>query len=279
MAIYTLGVLNSPTSLRIFDRFQIDYSLPKWVKIEDGLDDETQVRSSFKSNSMNIVDISINEGGMTISQSFNGEKNPNSAWRTFCTLFQRKPPKLKAPTATQVQYVFTQCLKSAEELKIFEEREDAWQVFYDRAKAAGQKTLLEQLDRERDIRQFENQMFSLGMKKYLTEQQLLKFSAELVRGLCLDWIGNFVRPIPETVVAKKVRCDELGLFDNYVILHFDPENRGTSEKDREIAKDPILFGVMSGSRKLYFVGDWIDEQCDLTFQQIVDTLGTPLELT
>ncbi len=36
---------------------------------------------------------------------------------------------------------------------------------------------------------------------------------------------------------------------------------------------PILFGVIKGRRRLYFVGDWVDEFCDLTFDQIADALG------
>jgi hypothetical protein len=30
---------------------------------------------------------------------------------------------------------------------------------------------------------------------------------------------------------------------------------------------------MRGSRNLYYMGDWVDEQCDLTLAQIVDALG------
>ena len=63
-------------------------------------------------------------------------------------------------------------------------------------------------------------------------------------------------------------------------MHFDPKNTATTREARaaEVAKrkDPILFGLIKGSRKLYFVGDWQDELCDLTFQQIVDKLGKSL---
>lgn len=37
----------------------------------------------------------------------------------------------------------------------------------------------------------------------------------------------------------------------------------------EKRKDPILFGVIAGSNKLYFIGDWIDEYCDLRFDDVV----------
>lgn len=38
-------------------------------------------------------------------------------------------------------------------------------------------------------------------------------------------------------------------------------------------KDPILFGVMEHSRKLYYIGDWKDEYCDLTLEDMFTSLG------
>ena len=43
-------------------------------------------------------------------------------------------------------------------------------------------------------------------------------------------------------------------------------DKGEEMKKR---KDPILFGVIAGSNKLYFIGDWIDEYCDLRFDDVV----------
>ena len=38
-------------------------------------------------------------------------------------------------------------------------------------------------------------------------------------------------------------------------------------------KDPVVFGIIKETDKLYFVADWIDEYCDLTFRKIVDVVG------
>lgn len=35
----------------------------------------------------------------------------------------------------------------------------------------------------------------------------------------------------------------------------------------------ILFGLIEGRRRLYVVGDWVDEICDLTMDQIADSIG------
>lgn len=60
------------------------------------------------------------------------------------------------------------------------------------------------------------------------------------------------------------------------MLHYDPEKKSYLETQAEKAakRDPILFGVMKGRRILYYVGDWIDEVCDLTLDQIADLLGS-----
>ena len=45
-------------------------------------------------------------------------------------------------------------------------------------------------------------------------------------------------------------------------------------KAQEIAKkDPILFGVIEDVRKLYFIGDWKSDECDLTMDEVAKVLG------
>ena len=66
------------------------------------------------------------------------------------------------------------------------------------------------------------------------------------------------------------------VFDNYVVMHYDPQGKHKEETRKEEAKrkDPILFGLIAGSRKLYYIADWVDEYCNLTLEKFVETLGT-----
>ena len=294
MSLKTLGQKNPDDRILIFDEFRVDKDLPKFKaeREEAERNGEKQKRGNINISTqgtwlMNEADVS--EDGD--EEDFTN--NPNTKSRNYRDVTVRgalpwwkrmwsKPkPTPKAPPVP-VKYVFDLVLSNPEELKVYKERGDAFQEMLANAKAAGQKSLIVQLEAEREIRNFENALFAKGMKKYISEAQLLKFVRGCERGLCLDWVRNFTRVIPKEVVAAKVRCDEAGLFDNYVVLHFDPENKGTTKEDRAAEearkRDPILFGVMRGSRKLYFVGDWVDEFCDLTFQQLVDKLGDPLEI-
>ena len=95
------------------------------------------------------------------------------------------------------------------------------------------------------------------------------------KGVRLDYIKNFVRVIPPSILEIKNKVDDLGLFDNYVIMHYDPNNESTKMTNEEIekAKDPILFGLIKGSSKLYYIGDWVDDYCDLTLDKLIDEVG------
>ena len=44
-------------------------------------------------------------------------------------------------------------------------------------------------------------------------------------------------------------------------------------EEKSKMKDPILFGFIKETRRLYFVADWEDEHCDLTFDEICDVVG------
>jgi hypothetical protein len=65
------------------------------------------------------------------------------------------------------------------------------------------------------------------------------------------------------------------VFDNYVILHYDYSGEAVEETKEEKAKkkDPIMFGLIQGSKNLYYIGDWIDDYCDLTLDVIIKKLG------
>jgi hypothetical protein len=277
MTLKTLGQANPAGSLIVFDRFKIDYNLPKYHNPENETDsDDTGEPKAFKQQSKRHVsdfiltddehNIMITPGAATLTV------QAKSSW--WHRLFRRKP---KTEKITSIKYVFDQVLQNPEEIKIHQDRTAVFQELLTRAESAGQVSLIKELKAEQEVRSFESALFAVGLKRYISEPQLLKFVQNCPRGLCLDWVQNFTRLIPADIVAQKVRCDQVGLFDNYCVLHYDPDQKATTRQDREREaadrRDPILFGVMVGSRKLYFIGDWKDDLCDLTLQQVVDKLG------
>ena len=128
-----------------------------------------------------------------------------------------------------------------------------------------------------DVFRGEAHLISLGLCKYVTEKQVCDFYEKVGedKNLKLTWIKNFNRIIPEKVYLAKKEADDRKIFDNYVILHYDPQDNGQemTKAEKEKKKDPILFGVFKNSRKLYFIADWKDEFCDLTLEEMFKTLG------
>lgn len=114
-------------------------------------------------------------------------------------------------------------------------------------------------------------------EKYLVEGvlHLSEKDQELIE---LEWIKDFSRIIPPKIVKRKAQADKLNVFDNYVILHVRPgwygnEIERVSKEEADRRKDPILFGVMDCSRRLYYIGDWVDQQCHLTMAELLDKFG------
>lgn len=127
------------------------------------------------------------------------------------------------------------------------------------------------------IDKYESILYASGFTKVITEKQLLKIGEKIKdikkRNLELTYIKNYVKQIPDNIVDLKLKSDLLEVFDNYVVLHYGDEisESPTVKEQRrinEIKRDPILFGIIKGSRKLYYIGDWIDEDDDLTWETI-----------
>lgn len=145
------------------------------------------------------------------------------------------------------------------------------------AKNNGQIAFLEILRDKKDGVLAEAKLLEVGEIKYVTEEDVVKFYKKANLGskmLKLTWMKNYARMIPDDVIENKKKYDSSELFDNYVIMHFDKNDASTQMTKAEVekAKDPILFGVLKGTRNLYFIGDWIDEYCDLTLDKFLSTL-------
>ena len=66
------------------------------------------------------------------------------------------------------------------------------------------------------------------------------------------------------------------VFDNYVVVHYsdlirkaaaveDETSEAEEKKAREKRRDPILFGLIKNSRKLYYITDWKTDVDDLGY--------------
>lgn len=277
-------------SLQIFDSFQVDTTLPKYLNRKVELSDTQQTGFvSFANNGNFVVGtsnsnsiVSVTPTGFT--QQVYISENPivplvsrlkDKIGKAFSALFIKSKTIYVRITSTPVEQTFEAIIGSGKKLEILEGRLEAHRSAIEEAKAMGQIALSEKLIEEIPYKETEAILFAGGYKEFITEDLLIQFAEKCERGLALDWIKNFTRLIPHDIRIKKTKMDTLNAFDNYVILHFDPnkQNSALTKKEIEKKKDPILFGVVKGSRKLYHVGSWKDEYCDLSFSDLVDKFG------
>ena len=292
--------------LEIFENFVLDAHLPKhagkkrselsrmvnvWIDhIRDRQDDEESksdgdvginfVQQFRQSDTMDIPGLVMTEGdGFIIG---NRKYRNKKVWSFLLFpifwiigLFRKKKLANIEAARMSVKDFFASVKNSAKELEIIAERAAGYERALVSATKTGQVALKERLMGGLDAHRSETQLFASGNKKYVTEEDVVEFVKRAKRGLRLDWIKNFTRIIPNEVIDTKVKLDGLCVFDNYVVMHYDPNKKAWAETQEEVnrRRDPILFGVILGSRKLYFVGDWVDDLCDLTLEQIAAELG------
>lgn len=265
------GNIVNRDSLEIFDNFRFDENLEKFKRRFEnegvGLVDED---GFMKSASLTVPRLTRDEDWHIRFSEHLVVKIYYTIIKFFKKRFE-KPPQSVGKT----MHLVKSTLKEVEEFSTREKRlDDAIAA----ARKLGQKQLEKKLNEARDVGQLENVLASKGIYRYITDVQILEFGKKCEKGLCLDWIQDFVRLIPKEVYNKKVEADSLNVFDNYVILHYDPKGLSTDPKERARqeakVKDPILFGVIQGSYKLYFVADWVDEKCDLTFREVVKSVDS-----
>lgn len=302
---------NDKTGLLIFDNFHIDFNLPKWKKRESNVTsgDSDSISSGPRFNRFTRTGGTIaNSGFLFVPENplvINGipvDGNvgvENKKASFFDKIFGREKKRKKleleriqkemqapnfkieeAPAITEEitpREFFESVKNSAEELKLAHDRFENYEKAIEHLKRTGQVAILERMEYELEIHRAETQLYATGFTKVITEDNVIEFAKKSCRDIRIDWIKNFTRLIPEKVIEAKEKCDANLIFDNYVVMHYDPYKDGTlktlGDIKKEQEKDPILFGVISGSNKLYYIGDWIDEYCDLTFDKLVEKLG------
>ena len=190
-----------------------------------------------------------------------------------------------------------------DELKV---AEDSLEKLLKRAVDASQTKLVDEILKYKRVIAGQMVLKEHGFDRYITERTIINFIKKSRKGVRIDFIRNYEKFIPLSVLEAKKRADELKVFDNYCVLYYDPEWESwgsgnvryeaeekahiAAEEERRIeeerariaretqkrrnsytskwSKDPILFGMIDGSRRLYFVADWITDDDDLTLEKL-----------
>lgn len=270
--------------LTIFESFRVDRGLPKFKpknkrdqQIDFGNIEGSDEESEDSPPRFNI-NVTSADGFLISTSGSQSVSIPTPWWgRWRRRLFgpAKKDPTQPSPTVTVSEF-FRSVKNNALELHVVQEIANGYERALLMARTNRQTALVEMLTKNLVAIRSEAQLVAIGLTKYIEEETLVEFAEKTERHLRLDWIANFIRMIPEDLIEKKQEADARSVFDNYVVLHYDPkgQNRADTEEERNKKKDPILFGVIDGRRRLYYIGDWVDEFCDLGLDKIAQILGS-----
>ena len=201
----------------------------------------------------------------------------NNIFNKIKSLFKKKESEVKENEKYMDALQFFSMVKasSKESVATYRDRVSDYLKSIHNAVTVGQTALVEDLLRGLVTNKYESVLFAEGLYYVVNEQQMVSFVKQCEKGIKLEYVKNFTRPMPQDIVDKIAKINQLEVFDNYVVLYYDPDGKIYKETAKEEAKrkDPIIFGVIAGSEKLYYVADWIDEYCDLTLEAFIDAIG------
>ena len=201
----------------------------------------------------------------------------NNIFNKIKSLFKKKESEVKEDEKYMDALQFFSMVKasSKESVATYRDRVSDYLKSIHNAVTVGQTALVEDLLRGLVTNKYESVLFAEGLYYVVNEQQMVSFVKQCEKGIKLEYVKNFTRPMPQDIVDKIAKINQLEVFDNYVVLYYDPDGKIYKETAREEAKrkDPIIFGVIAGSEKLYYVADWVDDYCDLTLEAFIDAIG------
>ena len=213
---------------------------------------------------------------------FDGKKVKNNLINRIISYFKNTTKdaskaakeKIKAVKGLSVLDLFDILhVKKGHEADLIKRLEGYYQMLED-AETNGQTALFDELAQKIFINVYESVLAVHGYNKYVYFSELEELQKKCTRVLDIDYISSFGRVIPAEVCKKKKDCDKLCVFDNYCVLYYDPDTKvKTTKKEAKAKRDPILFGMINHSDKLYYIDSWVDELCDLTIETIADKLG------
>jgi hypothetical protein len=147
--------------------------------------------------------------------------------------------------------------------------------------------LLDKYQKTNQIAGMKKLMFiinSIGKEERAIENGINQF---VYRDDIEDFIGNvasnvvkiidlpsYPREIPDDIVTEFEKVKDI--FDVFYVVFTDYTGQAEKQVEKKRRdKDPILFGAFHDkehktlSEKFYYIGDWIDEYCDLTLEKMV----------
>lgn len=142
---------------------------------------------------------------------------------------------------------------------------------------SGQNKALQKLLHLTSCVEKEREVIHTGIDMFVYRDDVFEYIEDVAKKVIkVIEMKNYTRDIPREVLEKYHKVESL--FDEFYVVYTDYSGnieRKTKAEKRD--KDPILFGVfkkkINGTHylndRMYVIGDWEDEYCDLTLEKMV----------
>lgn len=168
-------------------------------------------------------------------------------------------------------------LKGAKQNITTDALKNSYDVFLNLAekyKKLGQVESLKKLCFLADTLVKEEKLIEMGITTYVYKDTIEDYITNVAdNSVKIIELSRYMREIPDELVDTIEKTKDV--FDEFYVVFTDytgKEERKIEKERRD--KDPILFGVFKNrsnvADRFYFLGDWVDEYCDLTLDKMVE---------
>ena len=120
----------------------------------------------------------------------------------------------------------------------------------------------------------EEKLIDLGITTYIYKDTIEDYIENVAdKTVKIVELSRYMREVPDELVDTIEKTKDL--FGEFYVVFTDYTGREERKVEKERRdKDPILFGVFKNQTnvadRFYFLGDWVDEYCDLTLDKLVE---------
>ena len=138
----------------------------------------------------------------------------------------------------------------------------------------GQKESLKKLCFLADVLTKEEKLIEMGITTYIYKDVIEDYIENVAdQTVKIVELSRYMREVPDELVETVQKTKDI--FDELYVVFTDYTGKEERKVEKErMDKDPILFGVFKNQTnvadRFYFLGDWVDEYCDLTLDKMVE---------
>ena len=151
---------------------------------------------------------------------------------------------------------------------------NAFVTLAEKYKKTGQIKATEKLMYLAEVMKKEEKLIELGINTFIYKDTIEDYITKVAdKTVKIVELSRYMREIPDEIVETVSKVKDI--FDELYVVFTDytgKEERRVEKERRD--KDPILFGAFKNNAvvadRFYFLGDWIDEYCDLTLDKLIE---------